>query len=318
MAAVVPEWVAARAASLFFYSPYNFLRQVPADIQQELFGVGLAARFGTGSSHRIFSWPEEQPRVQFLYSFLAWDTEFFGTPFFKLFTALFATDTPVELLADAAQAFQRHLHESGPYYCFVDLPAEDTRLAQALGLANWRTVETRLHYYHDALATFSEPRYPVRAAQPVEASLLGQVAAQARNPYDRFHADSWFGEARADAFLAAYATAAVQGYCDVVLVPDIEAEQPDSFIALSDLKPHATALGCGLSRVVLSAVGPINRGWHLKLVSETLHRARNLGASYVLMTTQATNRAVFRTCEKLMFKLGASSHIFACSHQTRG
>lgn len=314
MEVVAPDLLAARAASLFFYSPYNFLRGVSADVQQQLFGVGQAAEFGGSTIRRVFSWSTKETRVQFLYSFLAWDTEFFGTPVFKFFTALFSSAIPIPLLAEAVRAFRQHLSEQGLFYCFADIPAEDTCLAQALGLAGWRLVETRLHYYHDAPATFGEPRHSVRAARQAEALLLGQIATEARNPYDRFHADFWFGENQANAFLARYATAAVQGYCDVVLVPDIADQRPDAFIALSDLKPHAADLGCSLSRVMLSAVGPANRGWHLKLVSETVHRARSMGASYVLMTTQATNRAVFRTCEKLMFKLGGSSHIFACSH----
>ena len=105
----------------------------------------------------------------------------------------------------------------------------------------------------------------------------------------------------------------MSGYCDDVLVPDVPNLVVDSFLAISDLKEHAAHLGTGLSRVVLTAVGPANRGWHLKLVSETVHRARAHRASYVLMTTQATNRAVFRTCEKLGFKVGGCSHVLACS-----
>ncbi|WP_170172612.1 hypothetical protein [Hymenobacter rigui] len=54
-----------------------------------------------------------------------------------------------------------------------------------------------------------------------------------------------------------------------------EANLPvDSFLAISDLRAHAAELGTGFSRVVLTAVGPGNGGWHLKLVSETVQRAR--------------------------------------------
>jgi dTDP-4-amino-4,6-dideoxy-D-galactose acyltransferase len=33
------------------------------------------------------------------------------------------------------------------------------------------------------------------------------------------------------------------------------------------------------------------------------------------MTTQATNHAVFRTAEKLGFRLGATSHVLVCSNR---
>jgi dTDP-4-amino-4,6-dideoxy-D-galactose acyltransferase len=154
----------------------------------------------------------------------------------------------------------------------------------------------------------------VRAAAADEAVHIGQVAAAARNAYDRFHADSWFGDARADAYLARYAENTVTaGLAATVLVPDALDLPVDSFLAISDLKDDAAALSTQLSRVLLTAVGPANRGWHVRLVAETLHRAKELGHEAVLMTTQATNHAVFRTCEKLGFRLGATSHVLACN-----
>jgi dTDP-4-amino-4,6-dideoxy-D-galactose acyltransferase len=207
----------------------------------------------------------------------------------------------------------RHANLPAAYgsFRFSEVPTEDTELLQALTGSGWRLVETRLLFYHDQVASFEYPRYSVRAAESAEAEVIGQISATARNPYDRFHADPWFSEDRADAFLARYASAAVQGYCDTVLVPDEPALPLDSFLAISDLASDAEVLGIGLSRVVLTAVGPQNRGWHLRLVAETVQRAKQNGARYVLMTTQATNRAVFRTCEKLGFQLGGSSHVLA-------
>ncbi|QNP52647.1 hypothetical protein H9L05_02480 [Hymenobacter qilianensis] len=200
---------------------------------------------------------------------------------------------------------------SGAYYCFSEVPSEDTVLLQTLTASGWRLVETRLLFYHDNLESFDQERYPVRLAKAEEEAQIAQIAAENRNDFDRFHADPWFGTERADAFLARYAGAAVRGYCDDVLVPDEPGLPLQSFLAISDLKDDAALIGVGLSRVVLTAVGPQNRGWHLKLVSETVHRAREKGDKAVLMTTQATNRAVFRTCEKLGFKLGGSSHILS-------
>ncbi|MDU0370369.1 hypothetical protein ACFPAF_08205 [Hymenobacter endophyticus] len=307
------ELVAARAEKLFFYSPYNFLRQLDADTQQRLFGPGVAQHYAADPAHHVFEFAEGETTVQFLYTFLAWDTDFFRAPVYKLFTILFASTTSAATLAAAGTAFRQQLQQQGVAYCFAELPVEDTRVAQALGDAGWRLVETRLTFFHDAVQRFDHPRYPVRSASKEEAAAIGQISAQARNEYDRFHADQWFGDELGDQFLAKYASASVEGYCDDVLVPNEAGLPVDSFLAISDLHQHAASLNSGFSRVVLTAVGPANRGWHLRLVAETVHRARQNGASYVLMTTQATNRAVFRTCEKLGFKLGGSSHVLAWS-----
>jgi len=314
MGKVAATLVAARAEKLLFYSPYVGLRALDQARQQELFGTGRALRFMELPDQHVFEVVTTSGLVQFLYTFLAWDTDFFGTSTYKLFTALYDLATPLTELAQAAKTFANHLHQQGKFYCFVELPTEDNKLGQAFTNAGWRLVENRLMYYHDAVSSFQHERYPVRLAQPTEAAHIGTIAAAARNEYDRFHADEWFGRERADAFLARYAAAAVLGYCDQVLVPTEPDQLVDSFLAISDLAADAEKLGCGLSRVVLTAVGLANRGWHLKLVAETLQRARLLGKQYVLMTTQATNRAVFRTSEKLGFKLGGSSQIIVCSN----
>lgn len=278
--------------------------------QQQQFGTGRVMNFGTGPEELVYT--TAQNGVQFLYEHLAWDTAFFGARTIRLFTALFdAKTTSLSKLTQAVQEFQTTALPA-PAYCFAEVPAEDIRLLQALTQAGWRWVETRLQYCLANIVDFRQPRYSVRLAQPAEAEHIGRIAAAARNDYDRFHADPWFGAKRADAFLTRYALAATEGYCDAVLVPD-EAEVPvDSFLAISDLTPHATALGIGLSRVVLTAVGPANRGWHLRLLSETVQRARQRGATSVLMTTQATNRAVIHNAEKLHFALSATTHILSC------
>ncbi len=316
--------VAARAAALAYYSPYYFLRHLAAERQQELFGTGAAARWEQGVGATTFhSQPQPQPQppraaaaaeVHWLLRRLAWDSDYFGTPTYRLFTALFEElASPAQLVRAATDLRQQLAARHPAFYAFSVVPAEDIRLLQGLTGAGWQLVETRLTYYRDQLPAFDYPRYPVRPATAGEAPLVGQVAAAARNAHDRFHADPWFGEARADAYLARYAENAVAaGLADVVLLPDQPGLPVDAFLAISDLAHDARALGVGLSRVLLTAVGPANRGWHLKLVAETVHRAQAAGHEAVLMTTQATNHAVFRTCEKLGFRLGATSHVLAC------
>jgi dTDP-4-amino-4,6-dideoxy-D-galactose acyltransferase len=215
-------------------------------------------------------------------------------------------------LQAAATALRQQLASRGSYYAFTVVPAEDIQLLQALTGGGWQLVETRLNFYCPTDVLLPAP-VGVRLARPDEAEHIGRISATARNPYDRFHADPWFGETRADAFLARYAEAAVKGtYADAVLVPNEAGLSVDSFLAIGDTAALPDLPGSSASRILLTAVGPQNRGWHQKLAAETVRRAAELDMAHVLMTTQATNRAVFRTCEKLGFRLGATSHVLAC------
>lgn len=304
--------VAARAAALAFYSPYHFLREIAAEAQQLRFGAGRAGRYGAAPGEEVLTMADGAG--QWLVAGSPWDSAHFGTPTYRLFTGLFAANAGPAKLAAAAAALRQELVRRGPYYAFGVVPAEDTALVQALTGGGWRLIETRLTY-HRAVAAPLLPaaRYPVRLARADEAAAIGRIAAAARNPHDRVHADPWFGPARAGAYLARYAENAVSGLvADAVLLPDAPGLPVDGFLAIDDLRADAAALGWGLSRVLLAAVGPQNRGWHHRLVAETLHRAAALGHAHVLMTTQATNAAVLRTCEKLGFRLGAVSHVLAC------
>lgn len=305
-----PELLAARAAQLAALSPYHFLRELPAAVREQ-FGAAALADFGAVSDDEAL--PMMDDAGQWLLRRLPWDSAFFEIPTYRLITGFFAEKTEPAVLQAAAVALRNQLARRGSFYTFSVVPAEDIRLLQALSGAGWQLIETRLHYYHPAIDEVAGPRWPVRPARPDEAPLLGRVAAAARNPFDRFHADPWMGAERADALLARYAEAATTGtLADVVLVPDEPGLPVDSFLAISDLQADANRLGVTLSRVLLTAVGPANRGWHRRLLSETLHRARELGQRYVLMTTQSTNRAVIHNAEALGFRLGATSHVLAC------
>ncbi|WP_426060738.1 hypothetical protein [Hymenobacter sp. B1770] len=305
--------IEARATELAYYSPYYFLRQLSAATQQELYGTGAAMRWSQVSGAQIHSNIGGPKSIHWLLQHLQWDSTYFETPVFRLFTGLFDDTASDADLAKAAAALGPQLAaQNGAFYAYSVVPAEDVKLLQGLTAGGWRLVETRLTYYRDKLAAFDYERFPVRAAKAAEGVLVGQIAASARNPYDRFHADAWFGEVCADAYLARYGENTVTTkLASTVLVPDSVELPIDSFLAISDLVSDSSALGKQLSRVLLTAVGAQNRGWHVKLMAETLHRAKDLGHEAVLMTTQATNHAVFRSCEKLGFHLGSTSHVLA-------
>ena len=304
-----PRLIAARAGVLALHSPTHFLRELPAAFQQRQ-GTEAARLFGGKAGEEVL--PMSAAKGQWLLQQLAWDSEYFGTATYRLFTGLFAA-VPAAALVAAAAALRQALAQRGAYYAFSLVPAEDTALLQALTGAGWQLIETRLNFYCPVATATLPPPAPVRLAQPHEAAAIGQISAKARNLYDRFHADPWFGMERADAFLARYAEAAVAGsYADAVLLPNEPGLAIDSFLAIGDTPAEADVSGSGNSRVLLTAVGSQNRGWHLKLVAETVRRAAALSLPYVLMTTQATNKAVFRTCEKLGFRLGSTVHVLAC------
>ena len=307
-----PSWIAARADLLARHSPTHFLRHLPVAPQQAHYGTGAATRFGGGVGEQVLA--AADGGSQWLLQHLPWDTDFFGTDTYRLFTSLFGADARPAALAAAAAALRQTLASRGPYYAFSVVPAEDVALLQALTGGGWQLIETRLNFYCPVAEAHLPAPAPVRLARSDEAVHIGRVAAAARNVYDRFHADPWFGDDRADALLARYAEAATEGsYANAVLVPEVPGLPIDSFLAIGDTPAEADVAGSGASRVLLTAVGPANRGWHLKLVAETVRRAAALSLPQVLMTTQATNGAVFRTCEKLGFRLGSTSHVLATS-----
>ena len=306
------DLIEERAEALGLYSPTSFLRHIPFSIQQEQYGTGAAQRFGEGAGEEVLPMADGAAG-QWLVQHLPWDTAFFGVDTYRLFTGLFASATSPDALSQAASELRVELAQRGAYYAFSVVPAEDIPLIQALTKGGWGLIETRLNFYRPTSEPLLVQPALVRAARPDEASHLGRVSAQARNGYDRFHADPWFGEERAAAMLARYAEAAVAGiYADVVLVPAEDGLAVDSFLAIGDTAPDPAIVDSGYSRVLLTAVGPENRGWHVKLVAETVRRAAANQLSHVLMTTQATNRPVFRTSEKLGFRLGNTTHVFAC------
>jgi dTDP-4-amino-4,6-dideoxy-D-galactose acyltransferase len=256
---------------------------------------------------------------------LAWDSEHFGLPVIRLVNASWDPGVPdapkalAEVLVDLRTGWDRD-HER--YYVFAELPPEDPLPIQALGLAGFRLIETRLTYFlGDARALGWTQRYPVRQATMADVEHLREVAAEARNAFDRYHADPFFGAEVADEYLATYAEASMNGLADLVLVPDPgDDEPPGAFFTGILTRPPECPLGSGhvctleiaTGRIPLVAVGQARRGWHLRLLAEMTRLLAERGAEVIHMTTQATNRAVIRNCEKVGYRFGRASHVLAC------
>jgi dTDP-4-amino-4,6-dideoxy-D-galactose acyltransferase len=307
----------ARSNALFFYSPYNFVRQIKSATQLALIRQNLArhqpAAQVTEATDTIITISSKEVHFLFYVSQLKWDSDYFGVPTLKLQAVLYPPETSLEALSAAVATFKaQQLSHS---YIFIEIPSEDILLIQALGQNGFRTVETRLTYFNDDLAAYQEPRYAVRKATEADIPNLRRVAAMMRNDFDRFHADPVFSAQKADDFLATYVENSIKGFTDVVLVPDAENLASDSFLTANYFLNQWDFLGKKVSKMVLSAVSSdTNRGWYLKLISEmTYHLRDEVGSDVIFMNTQSTNRAVFRTWEKLGYRLGGTTHILSFS-----
>jgi len=260
-----------------------------------------------------FAVPVAGGECRFHLEALPWDTAYFGLNTHNIQAVQYP---PLVLgeLAQACRALVQHLADIGSEYCFLEIPAEDILLIQALGIAGFKLVETRLTYYQK-LVDFAHPeRYAVRHATEADTADLQHVARTMRNNYDRFHADPVFAPEKADEFLATYVEQSIRGFADVVLVPDCPGEAPGAFLTARYLRDLWPVLGLPVAKMVLSAVsGQTRQGWYKKLISEMSYHLREQGAAYAFMNTQATNRAVFHTWESLGYRLGSTTHVLSYS-----
>jgi len=250
---------------------------------------------------------------------LPWDSQFFQCPTYRLDFSDWTDDDarPVDSLAHTLTALKTDLsRRHSRYYLFMEVPSEDLIMLQALGLAGFSLIETRLTYFRDDLDKFDYPRrFSVRPAAEDDIPDLRNVAMSMANRYDRFHADPFFPGPLADEFLATFVENSVKGFSDIVLVPAGFDNMPGAFLSGNFMPDQPALAGVKIGRMVLSAVAINRRGWYLKLISELSYYFQERGISLCYLTTQSTNQAVIRVWEKLEYNYGKSTHIFA-THET--
>jgi dTDP-4-amino-4,6-dideoxy-D-galactose acyltransferase len=310
----IPELIKSRREELYFYSRYNFLREIKQErlIQMEVNRIDQWTNLS--NNHKIISIEVENFQIHFYVRFLPWDTDFFLLKTYRLQYVLY--DCSFEILTKACEKFNKELRALQAQYVFIEIPSEDIVLVQALTAAGFRLTETRLTYFNNSLNTYNSERFNVRPAKQEDIEELRMVAKIMRNDYDRFHADSVFPKDTADNFLAEYVEQAIRGFCDIVLVPDVPGVKVHSFLTANYNKNEWSDLGCSVSKMVLSAVSSqTNKGWYIKLISEMTYHLKEIGAQAIYMSTQPTNRAVIKTWEKLGYKYGASTHILSYSYK---
>lgn len=246
---------------------------------------------------------------------LPWDSRHFGHPTLRIDFADWGEDVTDprravsvvarDVLSGLARQYDR-------FYLFAEVPSEDVALLQGLGEAGLSLVETRLTYVHDTLETVDVgAQAATRAATVADIPNLRTTAAEARNAFDRYHADPFYGQASADAYLAEYVAQCVAGFSDVVLVPGDDAPAGAFVCGKADIDAPG---GARVGRLQLAAVSAPRRGWYRPLGAALLAWMRERGVTCVLNTTQSTNRAVIHVSEQLGYRYGRATHVLAFGH----
>lgn len=293
---------------VFYYSPLSFLRAFEKQLSED-FLSGLEAGVGEGHVVRFGD------KAHLFVRRLEWDSRYFKCPIHRIEFADWDQDVsdPAGALAEAMNMLRAQVSDPDEKsYLFCEIPSEDLPMLQAMGLAGARLIETRITYFHDDLKGFDRPaRYKVRLATEKDIPDLRRTAMRSRNRFDRYHADPFFPESIADEYMATFVENSVRGFADLVMVPAEDDGLPGAFFT-ADLKPlKAISSEFDIGRIVLVAIGEERRGWHLRLLSEMSYHFKERDVRVACMTTQSTNRAVIRNCEKLGYKYGRCTHVFA-------
>lgn len=299
-----------RKDKLFFYSPYNFIRSIDSGKQLD-YVFRKINKFGETNDQFISNICIHDQEFIFYYSFLPWDSKYISIDTYKLQFVLFDNKDLITL-KKAIEIFLESI-SSKTYYLIFDIPSEDIFLIQALGLSGFKLIETRLSYFNEHLDQFNQPRFEVRKAISSDVKRLMNTAKVMRNNYDRFHSEANPVIRNADEFLSSYIKNSIDGYADIVLVPNEINIPVDSFLTARYLKEDWTFFSKNISQMVLSAVSSdTNKGWYKKLVSEMTYYLRDeIGSEVIFMNTQSTNRAVFKTWENLNYNLAYTTHILS-------
>jgi dTDP-4-amino-4,6-dideoxy-D-galactose acyltransferase len=288
---------------LYFHSPLGFLRDCGDEVaamQQADLEAGM--RSGDVRLHG--------DDVRLWLRHLGWDSRFFDCPTYRLDFADWPAGGDVAAVAAEVRRLVAGLEDAHPrFYLFAEVPSEDIVLLQALGLAGLGLVETRLTYVHDALAgARPEALASARAAGSGDVADVRAAAIDARNDFDRYHADPFFAPATADAYLAEYAEQCVRGFSDVVLVPGDDAPCGAFVCGKADI---AAPANLRIGRLQLAGVTDARRGWYRSLNEALLRWMHERGMSHVVNTTQSTNRAVIHVSTQLGYRYGRAAHILA-------
>jgi dTDP-4-amino-4,6-dideoxy-D-galactose acyltransferase len=249
--------------------------------------------------------------IVFYFKIDLWETDFFNCKSIKIRFIDFA-HFRIKDIHKALEEFVLFLQKEyeSKIILTMEVPADDKYIVQILNEFTFRMIETRLHYVNNQLENFKANSFPVRRASQNDVINLKRVAKEMRNDFDRFHSDLTFNNEKADEYLSKYIENSINGFADLVIVPNQENINSDSFLTANILKGEWEFLEYKISKMVLSAVSSkTNKGWYYKLVSEMTCMLKSLGAQSIFLNTQATNIAVVATWEKLGYRFGRVTHV---------
>jgi dTDP-4-amino-4,6-dideoxy-D-galactose acyltransferase len=268
------------------YLPYPFVREFPEALQRALLKKRMSGPADT------LDWATESGNDFLAGRRLSWDSDFFGVNTYRLDLAQV---TDVVRGKNMIAELEGRALSKGPAYCFAPVPSDQLALLDALGQSGWSLLETRLVFCFEQVNRFEPKQRPaVRRATAQDAEPLADVAALTRNPFDRFHADPFFKPERVDELMRAWVRGSIAGrMADGLLMP---AHKPHAFVTFKD---EGVVGDHHIWRFPIAAVAPEATGWYYRLIAGALCEARDQGATHVICTTQADNRAVIRVYEKL-------------------
>jgi dTDP-4-amino-4,6-dideoxy-D-galactose acyltransferase len=298
---------------LYYYSTYKFIREHDQDaiFTNTVLSPLLEKMNGDLVAVKQIVIDDEPHYI--LIEPLPWDSRYFGIPVYKVLTVLYAHKR-YGLLKRAMLQWSSEISSRMNSRYTMEIPSEDTDLIQAACECGFRLTETRLHYVLSDISSHCRERYPVRKATEDDIENLRNVAIQMRNPYDRLHADISIQREVADDYVATYIENSVRGFADHVLVPAEGTGPPDAFHTCSVFPERI--LGKRLAKFGIVAVSKETRkGWHVKLLSETIHLLKDKEVDYILVNTQASNRAANRVLASFGFALAFVTHIFSKSFE---
>lgn len=276
----------------YFHSPLSFLKENQKQLSEDFLSK-------LSEYEKRF-----RSKISLFIRRLEWDSHYFNVPVYKLEFADWdeSVVNPTDTLAQELKSLKlelSYLHDK--YYLFSEIPSEDLTMLQAASLAGYRLVETRITYFCDDLQQFNRSdRFNIRLATQTDIPSLRKVAMEARNSFDKYHADPFFTESVANEYLAVFIENSVNGFADIVIVP---AENAGAFFTAN--------IELSIGKIVLTAVSKECKGWHFKLLAEMSYLFKERGIQIAYMITQSTNRSVIRNCEKLGYRYGRCTHVFS-------
>jgi dTDP-4-amino-4,6-dideoxy-D-galactose acyltransferase len=286
-----------------FYPSLNFLTNDPALCSEWFDELALAV------SEQELTIFKASNGVELFIRHLAWDSNFFETPTFRIdYSYIPAVTSDTHIAFEELFGFLSSRYET--FYLFSEVPSEDIETISGLTGAGYRLIETRFTYFHDQIKNFDPARrYATRQANKEDIVVLSRTAIDAVNEYDRFHADSFFSSYMANNFLGKYVENSVLGYADEVLVPSEGIA--NAFLTGNYIHSPSCLDNKKIAKMVLSAVAPERRGWYVKLIGEMTMRFKEKNIDIAFMTTQSTNRAVIKVWNSFGYKFGRCTHIFS-------